>query len=769
MLLIPARCPPHEFHSKHPPRFLATMFYHLLLLAGLLLSSNVARAQFYDAQANYFPNSNVTQHSRLDLDVKAIDVFADAGSFAQAEAVYENGENSKKTASLRKIKDFSITAPTLMVGQKYYEMYKAYYQSGTYADAFIVSALRGTGDFEGATTVVRSESTVKGMQTLSIWMYVIREMFDAIDDCRASNSTRNDAGVLAIDEAWAFYAGSLEGKFGGTTGLSLYNLAQKRCAQFGTCDVDGNAKVNKEILAHFAAAQAMLRVGQCDAAYVVIDTKIVPLMTVPLIQSMLRYVHRGISSTGWPGTQTSFTKERAEGWVFTLAVLPQIAACNPGIAVAIKTNMYLKAVPFMKDGSSSLYPKIQSLYSCLKITCEQVGTFVEDYGTTILPKCVDVVSTVFDPMAMYKPSSNVRQHSFIDLDIAQIDAFADDSDYGNARSVYTNGMYSRKSTSLRKLRDFSITAPTLMGGQKYYERYRAYWDSSTYADDLTQTALLGTGDFTGASDVVRGEAIVKSIQYETVWMYVIRELTDAVDDCLAKNASRNDAGVLAWDEAWAFYAGSFEGTTGGSSGQLGYALAQKRCAHFATCDSYGKSIVNKRMLGLFSQGQALLSVGDCSGAAAVIDQIVPTMTIPLIQALIRYTHRGSTAWLGSSTSYAKERTEGWIFARAVLPQIHHCNPKAAAVVRKAMYLKSTPYGKQNGDVIGALQSVYSCLGVSCQQIGTYKEDNGQLIMPACKSFDSSENLQNTNAASDVKAGNVLFATLTVVAVVVLMQ
>ena len=45
-------------------------------------------------------------------------------------------------------------------------------------------------------------------------------------------------------------------------------------------------------------------------------------MTVPLIQGVLRYAHRADPNGGFQATTTSRSKERAEGWAFTKAVLP---------------------------------------------------------------------------------------------------------------------------------------------------------------------------------------------------------------------------------------------------------------------------------------------------------------------------------------------------------------------------------------------------------------------------------------------------------------
>ena len=63
-------------------------------------------------------------------------------------------------------------------------------------------------------------------------------------------------------------------------------------------------------------------------------------------------------------------------------------------------------------------------------------------------------------------------------------------------------------------------------------------------------------------------------------------MQDAVNDCKKGETYNNDdQSVHAWDEAVAFYAGSTVGGDHGTSetGELQFALADKRCKNFKTC------------------------------------------------------------------------------------------------------------------------------------------------------------------------------------------
>lgn len=103
----------------------------------------------------------------------------------------------------------------------------------------------------------------------------------------------------------------------------------------------------------------------------------------------------------------------------------------------------------------------------------------------------------------------------------------------------------------------------------------------------------------------------------------------------------NDGGPHAWDEAWAFYAGSLQ-EIGGDEGQMIYALADKRCANFGTCtgdddgsDTSGTSAVNAEIRDLFQEGVGKLQNGDCDEVEGIKDNIVDLMTVPLLQGVLR--------------------------------------------------------------------------------------------------------------------------------------
>lgn len=204
---------------------------------------------------------------------------------------------------------------------------------------------------------------------MNVWMYVIREMEDAIDDCDNSCLDCNGGSAHAWDEAVAFYSGSIEGadKQGTSDGVFLHSLADKRCINFRTCgedrdEVDGLSAINLEIFRYFNAGKNDLLAGRCSSAKNYKE-KIEKLMAVPLVQGTLRYAYI-------TDKQPSGEKEEAEGAVFAAAVLPLVHACNAADAEVIYNNM---AVGSGGADFGEVRLAFERNYECMGITCEDVG------------------------------------------------------------------------------------------------------------------------------------------------------------------------------------------------------------------------------------------------------------------------------------------------------------------------------------------------------------------------------------------------------------
>ena len=301
----------------------------------------------------------------------------------------------------------------------------------------------------------------------------------------------------------------------------------------------------------------------------------------------------------------------------------------------------------------------------------------------------------------------------------------DGTDAGYTYDPLTNNIAKRSiagfSTSAEKKMANCENCPYSMY-QKFYDYYGQY----DYANQIVLQAFAGSktnfknfnNDFGLYGFDGKTQIIKKGTAYMVVWMYVIREMEDALDDC--KEActieSCNDDPVHAWDEGVAFYTGSLEGTDGSGAGKLAYGLADSRCGNYKTCgdmadSSTGTSAVNLEIFKNFGIGQAKLVNGQCASAREQKEIIEKLMLVPLIQGTLRY------AYKTANEDYSeKAEAEGTIFAAAVLPAVHACDATAAKTI--ADNLTVGQQGTADFPAIkSAFESTYECMGVDPAMVG----------------------------------------------------
>ena len=316
---------------------------------------------------------------------------------------YSGYKSADDTYNGRTIQGFSTSADTKMRGNNdndpYFPVFQKffdYYGSYNYADEWIINAFyggtttftNGDGDFSKYTFTGKGECAMKGTAYMSVFMYVIRELEDAVyDKCikQCSRDQCNSDAVNALDEAVAFYTGSLEGSDGTGDGNLIYNLADMRAANFKTAglkgdEITGTAKVNHDIFMQFNTFKAGIAGDRCPDI-IAAKERIVQLMFVPMIQGTLRYAYKRYSDSD------AGEKEEAEGAVFAAGVLPMVHACNEDDAKTIYTAM--------KVGSGDMdFPAVKKAfeknYKCLGLTGDDIGglfdTVTDDYYPGAEPK-----------------------------------------------------------------------------------------------------------------------------------------------------------------------------------------------------------------------------------------------------------------------------------------------------------------------------------------------------------------------------------------------
>ena len=263
-----------------------------------------------------------------------------------------------------------------------FETYSAYYGSPTYAQEFVDASLNSdTGAYKLLEGKPREEMAMKGIALQSVMMGAVNSLYTAVRKCADGSA---DAPQY-VDTAWALFA-SEKGPIA---------LGEKRCPQFNTCttaSAAGKSSVNVRLLAAFKKAQSLAttRGSSCWELRSTVEG-IVGLMYVPVLQGMMREAYEVDPVVhGRVGGDDGFV-EVCEGWAFTRAVLPRIAACSSSAAATIRANMdtVVTGKPHVKDGYVAVAKAVESTYACLSITCADVGAMVGSDSKYLWAPCED--------------------------------------------------------------------------------------------------------------------------------------------------------------------------------------------------------------------------------------------------------------------------------------------------------------------------------------------------------------------------------------------
>ena len=258
---------------------------------------------------------------------------------------------------------------------------------------------------------------------------------------------------------------------------------------------------------------------------------------------------------------------------------------------------------------------------------------------------------------------------------------------------------------------------------KEFKKFYDYYGTSEYAHEYVTAALDGTAtnfqngdaDFSKYGIDGRTQGAKKGSAYMNVYMYVLREFEDAIDDCSVTSIDDNYSSAHAWDEGVAFYSGTLEGTAGSSSGKMPRALADKRCQDYKTCGNEGDALegiskINYLLNEQFTLGQYNLQTSNCDAVRPIVDRIADLMSVPMIQGTLRYAYK-----VDKLEGAEKQKAEGAVFMAGVIPRVHACNEEDAKIIYDNMRIgaTTTDYKKTKK----AFEKNFECMGVNGALVG----------------------------------------------------
>ena len=313
----------------------------------------------FGEDGGYAYATNVDDHRLLVVDVCEVKAALDAEGgpqYADINSVYTDGANSVKgDGSVRTLKGFASAE-----GKKHNS--DEYYGSAGSIDAFVTSAIDGSGDFDGESDGTRSQAIEKGIQNETLVAYVAHELFTAL----AKGADGDFAGgVHNWDEGWAFYHGA-------EPGCSPYATGNSRAENYATLSDDGvTALANVNILNAMIEGRDALLNEDVDTATTAANEVIRNLVTI-YSQAVIRYATKMTSDLA-EGDQEAARAHQAEGLAFWRVIEPYVGGINPDSTSAINGVFALSSDP-ASGTEGDVRAALEPIWDATGVSADEVGT-----------------------------------------------------------------------------------------------------------------------------------------------------------------------------------------------------------------------------------------------------------------------------------------------------------------------------------------------------------------------------------------------------------
>lgn len=655
----------------------------------------------------YTTTTYVQDRANIAIDLKDIINALNSGSYDLARILYQKGENSvvynDKGIEIgqRSIASFSLEDTKDMLNEPLINIYQYALRdnqgkflgndSRVYADSIVNHYLDN---------IISSDKDIAAdaMLVLNIWMKLIHELFQTVENCRNKKIADMD-GVHSIDEAVAYWIGDGQVTGDGDKGHLFYALAERMGDKF-QININGQSKTNQNILRLFNQARLELTFpNACSEnpnTYTrlrQIVTKIISQMVIPLMQKLIDSLYED-------------QKHRVQ--LYSFAVVPLIAPCDPELYDYLHSKLIQNTYNIIEN--EDIIARLQTAYNCLGLACDDIGQHTSGSGIN----CNDRDQET--SLAGFTPTTDVGNYAKLDLDILEIKILMEMQAYQAVDDLYTYGKHAEvdgfNGEEMLTLSSLATTSDRSIVPQ--LKSFFRYYGNRKYADSLIRDALDPL-KFTNASPEQRKEIVVNAIQYLVVYMGALQAAYAALNLC--QDGSSNLAAEQAWDKSAALLVGSIEGSSygGKANGQSFFALAKMRCREFDDCDDEGLSEVNKKLYSLFYTGKGEIQGSGCNAFSRTVKKIESTLLIPLIQSNLVYSLINDKEKDPSSSKFAM----GYIFSRAVLPLVEDVSREQAQIIDKNMDFQFAvkPVVDGASAVFNAFAKVYSGLNVNCKDIG----------------------------------------------------
>jgi hypothetical protein len=324
----------------------------------------------FASMAGYTPTSDVREFSQLDLDLQHLDILLSMKAYTAAENLYTYGNHVSDTGGISMF-NMATTPNRTIVPQfdafiQYYR--KTYEVPDNYADHIIRDALQNSdgrwSDAQRRIIVLRSA------EVMVMYVGALQYLYAAVSACEANPVAGEGAGYGDDwDRGAAMLIGSLEGtkKNGTNEGHMFYDLSQQYCQAFGTCSHnDSSVTINEDLISLLYMGRGAALSNSCPSLTKA-ASEIATLLVIPIIQGALH------SATQLSKSTSDSDLWRAEGYVFSRAILPLVARASSGAAATIDKYLGFPGPSNTRRTTSAVFSAFADAYPKMGVDCKRIG------------------------------------------------------------------------------------------------------------------------------------------------------------------------------------------------------------------------------------------------------------------------------------------------------------------------------------------------------------------------------------------------------------
>jgi hypothetical protein len=147
-----------------------------------------------------------------------------------------------------------------------------------------------------------------------------------------------------------------------------YDLAQDYCKDFGTCvGANGGVTINEQLVSLLYTGRGAALSNSCSGVSKA-AREIASLILVPVIQGAL-YSATQLAKSNAPDAEL----RRAEGYVYSRAILPLVANVNWGASEIINTDLGFPGPKNTHKTASDVFSALAIAYPKMGVDCELIG------------------------------------------------------------------------------------------------------------------------------------------------------------------------------------------------------------------------------------------------------------------------------------------------------------------------------------------------------------------------------------------------------------